>query len=130
MKKSIVLILTVVLITAVSVGFFAGCGLFNTVTYDEAVSNLKGAEYTVTEMTSEQFFASDMTNKFPTITEAELERFIYANKGDNEIYLFFFVSVNAASNNYTFISEKNLQGGQSNEIVYLGTKQAIKDAGL
>ena len=54
---------------------------------------------------------------------------LYANKGSDEIYLIYFLSIGEAETNYNYIYTK-LEKGQINELVYCGTKQAVKDAKL
>ena len=127
MKKRIATLLLVVLILAVSVTGLMGCGLFNTVTFEEVESNLNAAEYTVTVMSGKDYIESDK-NPYPFLNEAELESYLYAVKGDDEIHVYYFRSIDIAENNYSFMSNSNLLGGQNNQIVYFATKQARKDA--
>lgn len=55
---------------------------------------------------------------------------LYANKEKDEIYLFYFTSTDEASYNADFLHFPEFYSGQINELIYLGTKQAIKDAKL
>jgi len=126
MKKTVSLLLVVAVLSTVVAMCFAGCNLFKSITLDEAKANLEGAGYEVTVMTGEEFVNSD--NETYTITAAELEHYLYAVKGDDVIRMYFFVSVDAASDNYDFMSDSKLLGGQSNSVVYFATKQARKDA--
>ena len=126
MKKTITLLLTAAFLLTV-VASFSGCKLFKSMTLDEAKANLEGAGYTVTVMTGQEYVDSD-ENTFG-LTAAELENYLYASKGSDEIYLFFFVDVDTASRNYDFmIAPNKLLGGQSNKVVYFATRQARKDA--
>ena len=54
---------------------------------------------------------------------------LYGKKDKDEIYLIYFLSTQTAEDNYDFIYT-NLKKGQINELVYVGTSQAIKDAKL
>lgn len=58
-----------------------------------------------------------------------VEECLYASKESDEIYLIYFWSVDDASFNYSFVYS-NLKMGQINELIYVGTSQAIKDAKL
>jgi len=55
---------------------------------------------------------------------------LYANKDKDEIYLFYFASIDEASYNSDFLNFPEYYSGQINELLYLGTKQAVKDAKL
>ena len=126
MKKTITLLLTAAFLLTV-VASFSGCKLFKSMTLDEAKDNLDGAGYTVTVMTGQEYVDSD-ENTFGLMA-AELENYLYASKGSDEIHLFFFVDVDTASRNYNFmIAPNKLLGGQSNKVVYFATRQARKDA--
>ena len=126
MKKTITLLLTAAFLLTV-VASFSGCKLFKSMTLDEAKANLEGAGYTVTVMTGQEYVDSD-ENTFGLMA-AELENYLYASKGSDEIHLFFFVDVDTASRNYNFmIAPNKLLGGQSNKVVYFATRQARKDA--
>ena len=129
MKLKTTLILLIVAILTLTCVLTA-CNLFKSVSADDAKTNLDNAGYEVKVMTAEQYLASDGHDEF--IFESELDKYIYAKKGDDEIYLFFFTSIKNASNNYDRMSSNfnDLKSGQSNELVYFGTKQAVKDAGL
>ena len=106
-----------------------GCGLFKSVTLDEAKANLENAGYEVRVVAGDEFADSD-ENPFPSIVAFELDNYLEAKKGDDVVYLYFFASVDYASNNYSFMHYDGLRSGQSNSLIYFGTKQAIKDAGL
>ncbi len=93
---------------------------------DEANTNLLNAGYKVEIMDGDEFEESD-ENKF-LIFGFELEYYLYAEKDEDEIHMFFFISIDAASENEPFIYYDGLKGGQINNLVYYGTKQAIKDA--
>ena len=124
MKKifsfSILLSLLVALIS------ISGCS-FSGLTVDEAKTNLTEAGYEVRVMNGGEYLDSD-ENEFQTIIEAELDYYLYATKGEDKIYMFFFVSTDVASNNYSFMNMDGLRSGQNNSVVYFGTKQAIKDS--
>lgn len=106
-----------------------GCGLFKSVTKDEAKENLEKAGYEVRVVDGSEFADSE-ENPYPSILSSELDYYLEAKKGDDEIHLYFFVDTDIASNNYSFMNDPKLKSGQSNNVVYFGTKQAIKDAGL
>ena len=123
MKKTIIALLVVTVLTAVSL---AGCSLFNNTSFDDAKKNLDAAGYAITELTGEEYV--NTPDAQPSVSSANLERYVHAVKGDDEIHIFLFTSINAASNEYTFMQTDGLLGGQVNQVVYYGTKQARKDA--
>ena len=107
----------------------ASCGLFKSVTKEEAKSNLETAGYTVTVVEG-SVYAESEDNEF-MLTAGELDTYMYAVKGEDKIKLFFFYTIDQASLNSEFMNNfDGLLSGQSNELVYFGTRQAIKDAGL
>lgn len=127
MKKIVyaLLIITVLTLTVVS---FAGCNLFKGIDLDETKTNLENSGYTVIVLTGDEYVEKE--DAVPAIGSYELNNYLYAVKGEEEIHIFFFVSIDAASYESDFINIKNLLGGQNNEVVYRGTRQAIKDAGI
>ena len=127
MKKIISLSLAVIVI-ALSVLFVAGCSLFTGIKLDTVNTNLKDAGYTVTVLTGDEYVETD--DAVLAISAAELNKFLYAVKGEDEIYIFFFTDINTASLNSDFIIINGMLGGQHNEVIYRGTRQAIKDAGI
>lgn len=127
MKKTIVLLLIVTVMTF-AVLSFVGCGLFNKTGFDDAKSNLEKAGYTVTVLTGEEYV--ELPDALPSVSSSTLERYAHAVKGDDEIHIFLFTSVDTASNESEFMNMDNLLQGQNNEIVYFATKQARKDSKL
>ena len=95
---------------------------------DDAKTNLEGAGYKVLIMTGDEYEESD-ENTF-AITSLALEYYLYAEKDADKIYIYFFYSIDDASNNEPFINHDGLSSGQNNNVIYYGTKQAIKDAKL
>ena len=126
--KKIISALLIVTVLALSVIYFAGCSLFTGIQLDEVKANLENAGYAVTILTGDEYVETE--DAVPAIGSSELEKFLYGVKGEEEIYIFFFNSINTASFNSDFIHIKNLLGGQHNEVIYRGTRQAIKDAGI
>ena len=124
MKKAIFKFAAVALTLALAVSF-AGCGLFFGVAADDAKKNLEAAGYTLTVMDGEDYADSE-ENKF-NVFASELVEYIHAVKGDDEVYLFYFISIDVAESNYNFIHFDKMQSGQSNELLYFGTSQALKD---
>ena len=120
--------ITVVLLLLFVALTLSSCGLFKSITVEDAKANLKAAGYEITVMSGEEYV--DSSSEYPTIMSSELETYVYGKKGEDEIQLFFFYYINDASSNYSFMNNSKLLGGQSNELVYFGTRQAIKDAGL
>lgn len=104
-----------------------GCNIFG-VSEDQAKENLVAAGYELEVLDGATYCNSDQ-NQF-NLFETDLVTYIHATKGDDEIYLFYFWSIDDASFNYGFMSMRGLRSGQSNELVYFGTKQAVKDCGL
>ena len=130
MKKTISALLVVAVLSAVIIASFAGCDLFKSISLDEVQANLKEAGYEVTVLTGKEYVESE-DKKYDTIMEFELNNYLYAVKGKEEIHMYFFASTDIASyyeDSMTIGS--TLYTGQSNELVYLGTKQARKDAKL
>ena len=127
MKKIISISLAVIVIS-LSVLFVAGCSLFTGIKLDEVKTNLENAGYTVNVMTGDEYVETD--DAVLAISAAELNKFLYAVKGEDEIYIFFFTDMSTASFNSDFIYINGLLGGQHNEVIYRGTRQAIKDAGI
>lgn len=123
-KKLLSFMFTLVLVFAL-----ASCGLFKSVTKEEAKANLEAAGYTVNVIEGSAYAESE-DNEF-MLTASELETYMYAVKGEDKIKMFFFYTVNEASFNSEFMHNfDGLLSGQANELVYFGTRQAIKDAGL
>lgn len=128
MKKTGSFLLAALMLLSLFAVSLSGCGLFNSVTPDEAKANLEAAGYTVTVLSGEEY--TELDNPY-FLTAAELETYLYAVKGSDEIHMFFFSSIDLASRNYDFMTAPGkLLGGQVNELVYFATKQARKDAKL
>lgn len=125
--KKITIALLVITIFA-SVLSFAGCGLFKDTDYDEAKENLKNAGYTITELTGEEYVKTP--DALTTVSSSTLERYLYAVKGDEQIHIFLFKTIDIATNEEKFMNMNGLLSGQNNEIVYFATKQARKDSQL
>ena len=127
MKKTITISLAVIVL-ALSLLSVTGCSLFKGINLDEVKTNLKNAGYTVTVMTGDEYVETD--DAVPAIASYELEKYLYAVKGEDEIHVFFFDTIDTASFNSDFINFNGMLGGQHNEVIYRGTRQAIKDAGI
>lgn len=127
MKKIGLLFLVFTLLVASTVVLFTGCGLFKEITVEEAKANLEAAGYEVTVMPGIEYVDSD-DNPYPFILSSELDYYLYAVKGDDLIHIFFFNSIDIASQNYSFMNDAKLLSGQHNKVVYLATKQARTDA--
>ena len=125
MKRHFLKFMSLFLCLAV-VGILSGCNLKG-LTVEEAKTNLEAAGYTVTVREGEEFIESGDC-EFDTIFSSELEHYLYAEKGEDKIYMYFFININTASNNYTFMTMDGLRSGQNNKTVYFGTKQAVKDS--
>lgn len=110
------------------------CALFSLVscrftapTVEEAKTTLGEAGYAVTVKTSEEL--TDETEPFlSTITG--IENCLHAKKEKDEIYLIYFFSIDWAEDEYSFINTDFERKGQINHLIYVGTKQAVKDAKL
>ena len=125
MKKAVVLLLAVALaLSALSLG---GCALFKDVDLNEVKTSLEEAGYKVTVMTGKEYIESD-DDRYPNIMEFELDNYLYAEKENEKIELFFFTSVDNASNNYDFMFSDLPKSGQYNNVLYFATAQAKKDA--
>ena len=122
--KSLLFVLSLLSVLA-----FVGCGLFKTVTLEEAKTNLETQGYEVKVIEGSEF-ADSSDNPHATIVAAELDKYLCATKGDDVIHMYFFYSISQASSNYSCMHEDRLLGGQVNELVYFATKQARSDAGL
>ena len=126
MKKNIIRIMTFALLL-VTMFTLASCS-FKTPTVDESKATLEAAGYTVEVMDGAAYCESEK-NTF-NLTSGELDKYLYAKKGDDEIYMFYFFSSSQAEFNSSFINYPGLLSGQSNEMIYYATKQARKDANL
>ena len=93
---------------------------------DDAKKNLEDAGYDVTVIDGNTYTDSDDNTYF--LVSTELEYYLYAKKGEEEIYMYFFYTIDQASSYYTFMTNSKLKSGQNNNVVYFGTKQAIKDS--
>ena len=126
MKKTAALLLAFTIL-AISVVSLVSCDLFKSIELDETKANLEAAGYTVTVMSGLEYVQRD--DAFPTIISSELSDYLYAVKGDEQIKIFFFYSIDDASDNYDFMQDNDLnRKGQNNNVVYLATSQAAKDA--
>ena len=94
---------------------------------EQAEQNLKEAGYTVTIIDGAEYVDSEDC-LFPILSAAELDKYLYAEKGDDKIYIFFFYFTDQAENNSTFMSMKGMSSGMNNNALYFGTKQAVKDS--
>ena len=126
MKKNIISVFTIVLLL-VSLFMLASCS-FNAPKVEDVKANLEAIGYTVTVKTGSEYVNSD-ENEF-NLTEAELDSYLYAKKGDDEIYMFYFFSIDLAEANKDFMNFPKLLSGQTNELIYFATRQARKDAKL
>jgi hypothetical protein len=63
------------------------------------------------------------------LNSATLQQYLKGTKGNDIIEIFFFDSTDSASRASDFISTDKYTG-QSNEVFYIATKQARKDAGI
>ncbi len=97
-------------------------------TLDEAKANLEAAGYEVKIIDGATYCDSDQNEFF--LFSSELENYLYAEKGDDKIHMFFFYTIDQASRNSDFIDYPDLLGGQTNQLVYCATRQARKDAKL
>ena len=128
MKKVISIALITVFILSLAAIGLTGCFLFKTISLDEAKTNLTNAGYEVTVMSGDRYVEKE--DAISTIMAHELDNYLYAVKGEEEIHIFFFASVDYASDNIDFMRIGDLYSGQNNEVVYLATKQARTDAGF
>ena len=99
MKK--IISITAALSLTMTLAIFAGCNLFFGVSASDAKKNLEAAGYTLTVMDGEDYADSE-ENKF-NVFASELVEYIHAVKGDDEIYLFYFISVDVAESNSNFM---------------------------
>lgn len=123
MKLSVKLLSVFVLLFIVF--SFFGCGLFKSVSFTDAKTKLEEAGYEVKTMTGEEYVDSE-ENQFPTILASELENYLYAKNGEEEIYMFYFYSMGDADSNESFMQMDKLLSGRSNELIYFATKEARK----
>ena len=130
MKKVLSFALILCFVLTLSALCLTGCALFKSLSIDEAKANLENAGYEVTLMSGHDYIESDQ-NPYPFLMEHELDGYLYAVKGEDVVYLYFFTSVDNASDNYDFMNEhSDLKRGQSNAVIYMATAQAKSDAGL
>ena len=126
MKKNIFRIMTFALLL-VTLFTLVSCS-FKTPTVDESKATLEAAGYTV-EVKDGAAFCESEENTF-NLTSGELDKYLYAKKGDDEIHMFYFFTIDQAEFNSSFMNYPDLLSGQSNEMIYFATKQARKDANL
>lgn len=122
MKKVIFKLFSIIAILLLMIQL-ASC---KSISKDDAKANLENAGYTVTVMDGNEFADSDK-NSF-TIMSSELDYYLYAEKDSEKIHIFFFVTIEQADNNMSFIHYDLPSSGQINNVIYYGTKQAVKDA--
>ena len=103
------------------------CSSFFGTTPEKVKKNLEEATYTVNVIDGSTYADSD-ENPFPFLLGSELDTFVYGEKGEDRIYVYFFYFIEDAESNYTFMTMPGLSSGQNNKAVYFGTRQAIKDA--
>ena len=125
MKRTLTLFASFILMLLVALTL-SSCSLFG-LSVEQAEANLNDAGYRIEIKDGSEYVESD-ENPFPAISGAELEYYLYAEKGDDKIYMYFFISIDAAESNYSFMSMKGLSSGHNNKVIYFGTKQDIKDS--
>ena len=103
------------------------CGCKKPPSVEEARSRLEDAGYHVVVKNGAEYADSDDN---PYVGLTGLETYLEATKGDEKIQIFWFFSVDSASNNFDFMNSDLPKKGQNNHVVYLGTKQAVKDVKL
>ena len=126
MKKTIATVALVVLVVVIA-SSFAACNMFKEIKLDEVKTNLENANYSVTVQTGAEYCAGE--NPY-NLSANRLNTYLYAEKGNDVIYVFFFTSTDAASFEKDFIMLNGMYDGQSNAVLYYATKQARKDAGI
>ncbi|MBP5343048.1 hypothetical protein J6Y73_03910 [bacterium] len=128
MKKTrkILSSILLLLVCGLSVLCLAGCNFFFGPTAEDIQKNLEDNGYTVTVLDGSDYIGSEAD----TFAVTSLDTYIFGVKGEDRIYVFFFYSIDDAELNGSFINISGLKQGQTNNIIYVGTKQAIKDAKL
>ena len=124
-KKVLALVLVLVLLVAVVTSCVA-CNMFKKIKLDEVKQNLENAGYEVTVLSGEVYCEGD--NPY-WLNSATLQQYLKGTKGEDIIEVFFFDSTDSASRAADFINADGYTG-QSNEVYYIATKQARKDAGI
>ena len=94
---------------------------------ETAAQRLEDKEYTVTVTTGNDVDTSDPDT--PLYNLMFVTDCVYGKKDSDEVYLIYFISTDEAEEQSNFIHSK-LKQGQINEMIYVGTSQAIKDAGI
>lgn len=122
MKKIMCLVVALMALFALT-----SCSFFG-LSCDQARTNLEEAGYNVTVIDGMDFDYESCPVYSATIIGSEIDKYLVAEKGDDVIYMWFFYFLDDASDEYTFMSHKTFKSGQNNNVVYFGTKQAIKDS--
>ncbi len=98
-------------------------------TVAEATSTLEEAGYTVDLSEGTGKYGDDSSHFLFTVSS--VDEVLHGEKGEDEIYLIYFYSIDDASFEYDFIFTPNgYTKGSINNMVYVGTPQAVKDAKL
>ena len=85
---------------------------------------LEAKDYKVTVLSGD---ALDKEFETSSLSSLELEYYLYAEKGDDKLYLYYFYTNKDAEFEFNFIRHDGLQSGQSNNVLYFGTSQALED---
>lgn len=112
-------------LSAISLFCLTSCR-FTAPSIEEEQTLLTEAGYAVTVTIGNEIDTEDQST--PLFMVIGIEECLYAKRDSDELYLLYFPSTEWASNANIFSNK--LQQGQINEMIYLGTKQAIKDAKL
>ncbi|MCR5184814.1 MAG: hypothetical protein K6C32_01875 [Bacilli bacterium] len=103
------------------------CTFFSSISPETAANNLREKEYEVTVTSGNDVDTSNPDT--PLYNLSFVTDCVYGQKDSDEVYLIYFPSTDDAEDQMNFIHTK-LKSGQVNEMIYVGTSQAIKDAGI
>ena len=122
MKKILSFLVAVLMLVTL-----ASCSFFG-LTVEQAEANLNDAGYEVHVIAGADFNEDECPINVGTMLSSEIDYYLWAKKGDDEIYLFFFPDSERASDALMTMSHKTFKSGSNSGTVYFGTKQAIKDS--
>lgn len=112
-------------LSAISLICLTSCRL-TTPSIEKETRVLKEAGYALTVVSGSELDTEDKDT--PVYLVSGIEDCLYAKQDSEEIYLLYFPTADRARN--AVIPSHKYQQGRINELIYIGTKQAIKDAKL
>ncbi len=113
-----------VFISIISLFFVVACYNFGN-NPTKVKETLEAKDYKVTVLSGE---ALDKEFETSSLSSLELEYYLFAEKGDDKLYLYYFYTNKDAEFEFNFLDHDGLQKGQSGNVIYFGTSQALEDS--